>query len=185
MPRPVVPIFAAPAASSRIRSRSWCRGRISGVFSAIIRFVGRDRHPLPAQLLDLGQQRPGVEHHAVADDAELAGPHDPRGQQRQLVDLAVDHQRVAGVVAALEAGDHVGPLAQPVDDLALALVAPLRADDHHVAPWSRPFARSCEAGLYRPGGGAETAKAWASRFGARGVHAWPCRRFTVKWGKTR
>ena len=34
----VVPIFAAPAASSRSRSRSWCSGRISGVFSAMTRF---------------------------------------------------------------------------------------------------------------------------------------------------
>ena len=95
--------------------------------------LGPDRHPLPAQLLDLAEQRPGVEHHAVADDAELARPHDARGQQRQLVDRAVDDQRMPGIVPALEARDHVGPLAQPVDDLALALVAPLRADDHHVA----------------------------------------------------
>jgi Asp-tRNA(Asn)/Glu-tRNA(Gln) amidotransferase A subunit family amidase len=50
----------------------------------------------------------------------------------QLVDLAVDHQRMAGVVPALKATDHVGPLAEPIDDLALALVAPLRADDHDI-----------------------------------------------------
>ena len=141
MPRPVVPIFAAPAASSRIRSRSWCSGRISGVFSAIIRLSGPIATPWPAQLADLGDQRPGVEHDAVADDAELARPHDARGQQRQLVDRAVDDQRVPGVVPALEARDHVGALGQPVDDLALALVAPLGADDHHVAhsaPGSSP-----------------------------------------------
>ena len=89
--------------------------------------------PCAAQLVDLGDQRPGVEHHAVADDAELARPHDARRQQRQLVDRAVDDQRVPGVVPALEARDHVGALGQPVDDLALALVAPLGADDHHVA----------------------------------------------------
>ncbi len=100
---------------------------------------GRDRHPLLAQLVDLGDQRPGVEDDAVADDAELAGADDAGRQERQLVDGAVDDQRVAGIVAALKARDHVGALAQPVDDLALALVAPLRADDHHVAHRPAPL----------------------------------------------
>ena len=39
---------------------------------------------------------------------------------------------MAGIVAALEAHDDVGPLRQPVDDLALAFVAPLGADDDHI-----------------------------------------------------
>ena len=56
-----------------------------------------------------------------------------RGQQRQLVGGAVDDQGVAGIVAALEADHDVGALAEPVDDLALALVAPLGADDGDVA----------------------------------------------------
>ena len=97
-----------------------------------------DRHPLPPQLLDLAEERPGVEHHPVADDAELARPHDARGKERELVDRAVDDEGVPGVVAALEAGDHVGALGEPVDDLALALVAPLGAHDHHVAHVRRP-----------------------------------------------
>jgi hypothetical protein len=150
MPRPVVPILALPAASSRSRSRSWCSGRISGVFSAIISVSGVIATPCPAAS-DLLDQRPGVEHHAVADHRELARPHDARGQQRELVDLAVDDQRVPGIVAALEARDHVGPLGEPVDDLALALVAPLGADDHHVAhglppPDARALYRHAGAG---------------------------------------
>ena len=56
---------------------------------------------------------------------EDAARHEP-----QLVGLVADHERVAGVVAALVAGDDVGPLGQQVDDLALALVAPLGAHDH-------------------------------------------------------
>ena len=52
--------------------------------------------------------------------------------QRQDGLLAVDHQRVAGVVAALEAHDRGDALGQQVDDLALALVAPLGADDDEV-----------------------------------------------------
>ncbi len=53
--------------------------------------------------------------------------------------LAAHHQRVAGVVAALEADHHVGVLGEEIDDLSLALVAPLGSDDDHVrhvkAPW--------------------------------------------------
>ena len=65
------------------------------------------------------------------EDAELA-LHDARRQQRELVDLVADHQRVAGVVAALEARHYVGAGRQPIDQLALALVAPLGADHRHV-----------------------------------------------------
>jgi hypothetical protein len=43
---------------------------------------------------------------------------------------------VAGIVAALEAHDQIGAAAQPVDDLALALIAPLAADDGDVAQLS-------------------------------------------------
>jgi hypothetical protein len=58
----------------------------------------------------------------------LPGRTTPDGKQAQLVGLAVDDERMAGIVAALEAHDDVGALRQPVDDLALALVAPLGAD---------------------------------------------------------
>ena len=88
-----------------------------------------------AELLDLGDllgERPGIDHDAVADDRELALAHHAGRKQRQLIGGAVDHQRVTGIVAALEAHDDVGALGQPVDDLALALVAPLGADDHDI-----------------------------------------------------
>ena len=73
-----------------------------------------------------------IEDDAVADDRQLALAHDAGRQQRQLVAHAVDDERVAGIVAALEAHDDVGALRQPVDDLALAFVAPLGADDDYV-----------------------------------------------------
>src|SRR5581483_4576683 len=41
-------------------------------------------------------------------------------------------QRMAGVVAALEAHHDVGAAGEPIDDLALALVTPLGADHGHV-----------------------------------------------------
>jgi hypothetical protein len=40
---------------------------------------------------------------------------------------------MARVVTALEAYHDVGPLREPIDDLALPFVAPLRADDHDVS----------------------------------------------------
>ena len=54
---------------------------------------------------------------------------DARGNQREHRLDAVDDQRVAGVVPALEPHDRRGALGQQVDDLALALVTPLGADD--------------------------------------------------------
>src|SRR5262249_4355069 len=60
------------------------------------------------------------------------GADDAGGQQAELEGAVADDQRVAGVVAALEADDDVGPLRQPVDDLALALVAPLGADHRDI-----------------------------------------------------
>ena len=87
---------------------------------------------LVSQAPDLGHQGVRVQHDAVADHRELAGAHHPGGQQRELVDGIADDQRVAGIVAALEAHDDVGLFREPVDDLALALVAPLGADDDHI-----------------------------------------------------
>ena len=77
-------------------------------------------------------QGPGIEHHAIADDGRRTA-HDPARQKRQFVDLVADDQSVAGIVAALKAHDHVGTARQPVDDLALAFVTPLGADDGHIS----------------------------------------------------
>ena len=94
--------------------------------------VGIDLDALFADRRHFLDQMPGVQHDAVADHRKLAAAHDARGQRVQLVDLAANDERVAGIVAALKAGDHVGPFTEPVDDLALAFVAPLGADNHHV-----------------------------------------------------
>ena len=117
--------------------------------------VRRDVDALRLELGDLGDEGMRIEHDAVADDRQLAVAHDAGRQQRQLVDLAVDDQRVPGIVAALEADHHIRALGQPVDDLALALVAPLRADDHHIGHSRFPRLRPARSkagvltGLYR------------------------------------
>ena len=67
--------------------------------------------------------------HAVADEAAHVLVQDAGGNQREDGLAPVDDERVARVVAALEASDGGGALGQQIDDLALALIAPLRADD--------------------------------------------------------
>ena len=96
--------------------------------------VGRDLEPADVdaprpQVVDLLGQHARVDHDAVADHARLAGVEDPARDEVELPRLAVAHDRVPGVVAALEADDHVRALGEQVDDLALPLVAPLGAND--------------------------------------------------------
>jgi hypothetical protein len=93
----------------------------------------RHRHAGRLQLVHFLHQRLRREHHAVADVAVHAGAQDPRGDEVQHRLLAGDDQRVAGVVPALEAHHALRAVGEPVDDLALALVAPLGADHYDVA----------------------------------------------------
>ena len=72
-------------ADSRMASSSRCSDRISVTFSAIRRLSGVTVDALRRELVDLFDQRVRVEHDAVADDRQLAGPHDAGRQQRQLV----------------------------------------------------------------------------------------------------
>jgi hypothetical protein len=81
--------------------------------------------------VDLVGEHARIDDGAVADDAELAGIEDPGGDEVELPRLAVADDRVPGVVAALEAHDGVGALGEEIDDLALALIAPLGAHDDH------------------------------------------------------
>ncbi len=96
------------------------------------RFSRRDFNPFCRNLLNLVEQRPRVNHHAIADHRQLARPQDARWQKRQLVGHAINHQRMAGIVPALVAHHRVGTLRQPVHNLAFALVAPLCADNCYI-----------------------------------------------------
>ena len=84
------------------------------------------------QLVDFLQQRFGRQHDTVADVASHGRMQDTGRNQAQDGLLATDHQRVTGVVAALEAHDALRVVGQPIDDLALAFVTPLGADDDDV-----------------------------------------------------
>ncbi len=100
--------------------------------------LGRDGDAQTFEPPDFVDERPRIHHHAIADDGKLARPDHAGRQQAQFVGDAVYHQRVAGIVAALEAHHHVGSRRQPVDDLALAFVAPLGADHRDIGHYSVP-----------------------------------------------
>ena len=133
MPRLVVPILVPRAlADSRWASSSRWRERMSGNVFGDLQVGWRHLDTLGADGLDLLDKMVGIEHHAVADHRELARTDDAGGKQRELEHLAVDHQRMAGVMAALETNDDVGGERQPVDDLPLSFVAPLGADNNDI-----------------------------------------------------
>src|SRR5439155_27347854 len=87
------------------------------------------REPARFEVVELLDEDAGIDDAAGADHALLA-PDDPGGQVPQLERLPAGDDRVAGVRPAVVAADEVAGLREQVDDLALALVSPLRADDH-------------------------------------------------------
>ena len=90
------------------------------------------RDPPGLEVIQFRQQDLGVQHHAVADEALGAGMQDPRRDQMEDEFFAAHHQGMAGVVAALIPHHHGGLLGQEVDDLPLALIAPLGAHYHYI-----------------------------------------------------
>src|ERR1019366_189977 len=102
MPRDVVPMFAPPSAFSRAPSRSACVGRMT---------------------------RARVDDEAVSDHVHDARAADARRDETQREVLVAELHGVAGVVAALIAGDEIEGGSDEVDDFALAFVAPLAPDD--------------------------------------------------------
>ncbi len=88
-----------------------------------------DVDAVPGQLVDLGEERLRIDDDAVADDAGDAGMQDARRDQPQDELRAVDVDGVAGVVSALVPRDDREMRRQQIDDLALAFIAPLRAEN--------------------------------------------------------
>ena len=134
MPRRVVPIWSLP----ELRLARVVEGHV--VRHDQVR-VGADRRPdrsTPSRAVSSSSpvEHLRVDHDAVADRAQLARVQDPGRDQVELPVLAVAHDGVPGVVAALEVDHEIRLLREEVDDLALAFVAPLGVDDHdsgHVA----------------------------------------------------
>jgi len=84
--------------------------------------------PAFGQRVDLLEQRVGVDDAAVSEDPDLSAD-GARGNERELVLVALVDDGVAGVVAALVAHDDVDGIAVHVDDAAFAFVAELRTHD--------------------------------------------------------
>ena len=124
----VVPILPSPRASSRA-----CRARVQGeqdvgAVGDEQPAVGAHARPRRAGRARRGRRR-GCDHHAVAQDAAHAGVQDARRDQLQREVAVAESDGVAGVVAALVAHHAVEGRAEQIDDLPLALVPPLHADD--------------------------------------------------------
>ena len=139
MPRRVVPIWRRPSRRSLAESMATCHGMIRWAFPRPEAF-GRDATLL--QLVDLTDEQARVDDAAGADDADAAGVEDPRRDVVELEGLAVADDRMTGVRPALVPADDVGVLGEQVDDLALAFVTPLRADDHGGGHRPRAYARA-------------------------------------------
>src|SRR5256885_14284313 len=81
-----------------------------------------------SELGDLFEEDDRVDDDAVADDAGAVGIENAARDELEFELAVLGDDGVARVVAALGADDHVGLGGEVVDDLALALVAPLAAD---------------------------------------------------------
>lgn len=90
------------------------------------------RRTLLHEVLELLEEARNVDDYAVADQALAIGVHQAARQEMEVKLLLVlalaDNDRVAGVVAAGTAGADVRGRGEDVDELALALVAPLGAE---------------------------------------------------------
>jgi arylformamidase len=90
-----------------------------------------DINALRLQFGDLIAEMPGIKHNAVADDRK--GPaHDARREERKLIGFIANHKRMPGIMSALKAHNHVCTAGEPVDDLALAFIAPLGTNHRYV-----------------------------------------------------
>jgi len=90
-------------------------------------------HAVAHQLVDFLEERVGIEHDAVPDSATHARVQDPARNLVKHDRRVADVHRVPRVRPALVAHDPVRALGEHVDELALALVPPLRTDDDHSA----------------------------------------------------
>ena len=126
IPRRVVPICSLPSRRSDAWSIATCHGMIRCALPETTTTDGS--MPARLELVELVEQHLRVDDAARADHRRLAGD-DAARRLADLERLAADDDRVPGVRAALVAADDIGFLGEQVDDLALALVAPLRPDD--------------------------------------------------------
>jgi hypothetical protein len=71
----------------------------------------------------------GIDHHPVSEHTSLSLVDDAGGKQVQHERLVTNLNRVTSVVATLIAHDDIEVLGEEVNDLSLAFISPLGADD--------------------------------------------------------
>ena len=92
-----------------------------------VEVFGGDRHALSGEFRDFIAEMPRIEHDTIADNRKRP-THNATGQQAKFINGAIDDERVPGIMPALKADDDVCARREQIDDLAFALIAPLRAD---------------------------------------------------------
>jgi len=90
--------------------------------------IPADRNSQLAQALDLGNERDGIDDGAVADYASFSTPEYAGRDQMQNVLHASMNDGMSSVVPSLAADNDVSFSGEDIDNLAFALVAPLRPD---------------------------------------------------------
>ena len=99
-----------------------------------VRAVGEEEPALDVdaallEVLDLVEQLFGIDHAAVADDADLVGVEDAGRHEVELEFAQLVDDRVTGVVPGGVPGYDVRFLRKEVDNPPLTLVAPLASDN--------------------------------------------------------
>jgi hypothetical protein len=94
--------------------------------------VVADRDSTFSETVDLANELERIEYDAVADDAEFRGIEDAGWHEVHGVSLTAHRHGVARIGAAVVPDDDIMPTCQQIDDLALALVAPLQADNRRM-----------------------------------------------------
>ena len=84
-------------------------------------------HAFCLQVFHFFNEHLEIDHDTVADDTGCMAGDDPRWDQAQLKFFAIDHNRVASVVAALVTHNIIRALCEVVGDLPFPFVAPLCA----------------------------------------------------------
>src|SRR6202041_258847 len=92
--------------------------------------ISIDNDACLAQRAHFLQKGHGVKHYAVADYTTAGGSQHSAGNQLQNKFLAIDDDRVPGIMAAGVTRHDRKALRQNIDNLSLALVAPLSSDNY-------------------------------------------------------
>jgi hypothetical protein len=108
-------------------------------------------HPQRGQFVQFRCQLDRVDHHPRPDQAGHMGVQDAGGDQVQAEGVAQRDHGMAGVVAAVIAGDDMDLSGQVVHDPALSFISPLSPDNDDCRHRGPPFTGHIRVLLYSTG----------------------------------